>query len=230
MDFSRFDALSFDCYGTLIDWESGILAALRPIVAAHGVSASDAELLHHYAAIEPQIQAGGYLRYREVLRQVVVRLGMQLGFTPSQAEKDSLPESLKSWQPFPDTVPALRRLKARYRLAIISNIDDDLFAASARLLEVPFDQVITAQQVRAYKPSPRNFEIALQRLAIPPERLLHVAESLFHDVAPARRLGITSVWVNRRAAKGGVAASGTADVEPDLTVPDLKALADAAGV
>lgn len=230
MDFSKFDALSFDCYGTLIDWETGILSALRPIAAAHGVTVSDAELLRHYAEIEPQIQAGKYLRYREVLRQVVVRLGMRLGFTPTEAQKNSLPESLKSWQPFPDTVPALRRLKARYRLAIISNIDDDLFAASAKLLEVPFDPVITAQQVSAYKPSLRNFEIASQRLGIPRERWLHVAESLFHDVAPARKLGIASVWVNRRAAKGGVAASGTADAQPDLTVSDLKSLADAAGV
>jgi 2-haloacid dehalogenase len=134
-----------------------------------------------------------------------------------------LPESLKTWQPFPDTLPALRRLKSRYKLAIISNIDDDLFAASEKLLEVPFDHVVTAQQVGAYKPSLRNFEVALERMVIPRERLLHVAESLFHDVAPARRLGIASVWVNRRAAKGGVAASGTADVQPDLTVTDLKA-------
>jgi 2-haloacid dehalogenase len=230
MDLTKFEALSFDCYGTLIDWETGILSALRPIAAAHGAAASDAELLRHYAEIEPQIQAEGYRRYREVLREVVARLGKRLGFSPTEAEKDSLPESLKTWQPFPDTLPALRRLKSRYKLAIISNIDDDLFAASAELLEVPFDHVVTAQQVGAYKPSLRNFEVALERMVIPRERLLHVAESLFHDVAPARRLGIASVWVNRRAAKGGVAASGTADVQPDLTVTDLKALADGAGV
>jgi 2-haloacid dehalogenase len=230
MDLTKFETLSFDCYGTLIDWETGILSALRPITAAHGATASDAELLRHYAEIEPQIQAEGYRRYREVLREVVAGLGKRLGFSPTEAEKDSLPESLKTWQPFPDTLPALRRLKSRYKLAIISNIDDDLFAASEKLLEVPFDHVVTAQQVGAYKPSLRNFEVALERMVIPRERLLHVAESLFHDVAPARRLGIASVWVNRRAAKGGVAASGTADVQPDLTVTDLKALADGAGV
>lgn len=226
MDFSRFTVLTFDCYGTLIDWESGILSALRPILATHGVTATDADLLRHYSEVEPQIQAEGYLRYREVLREVVARIGGRLGFTPSEGDRDSLPESIRNWQPFPDTVPALRRLRERYSLNVISNIDDDLFAHSQRAMDVPFDQVITAEQVGSYKPSLRNFEVALERIAVPRERLLHVAESLFHDVAPARQLGIATVWVNRRAAKGGVAASGMADVQPDLTVPDLKTLAD----
>ena len=230
MDFSRFESVSFDCYGTLIDWETGILSALRPIVATHRISLSAGDLLRHYSEIEPQIQSEGYLRYRDVLRQVVERLGARLGFSPTDMEKDSLPASLKDWLPFPDTVAALRRLKTRYKLVIISNIDDYLFASSASRLEVPFDEVITAEQVGAYKPSLRNFQVAMERADLVRERWLHVAESLFHDIAPARQLGIATVWVNRRASKGGVAASGTASVQPDLTVPDLRTLADMAGV
>lgn len=230
MDFSRFEAVSFDCYGTLIDWETGILSALTAVVGAHGITASEADLLRQYAEIEPQVQAEGYVRYRDVLREVVGRLGTRMGFSPTERDKNLLPDSLKEWLPFPDTVPALRRLKRRYKLAIISNIDDDLFAHSAQRLEVAFDEVITAEQVGSYKPSLRNFEVAFERLRLPRERWLHVAESLFHDVAPAKTLGIASVWVNRRADKGGVAASGTAEVQPDLTVPDLKTLADMAGV
>jgi 2-haloacid dehalogenase len=120
----------------------------------------------------------------------------------------------------------LRRLKQRYKLAVISNIDDDLFALTAQHLEVPFDHVITAQHCRSYKPSLNNFQKALARLDLPPERVLHVAESLFHDIAPARSLGLATVWVNRRQARAGAAATRMVNVRPDLEVPDLKTLAD----
>ncbi len=226
LDFRRFQALSFDCYGTLINWEAGILGVLRPLLAAHGQQPSDAEILELYAELEPAAQSGEYLRYREVLRTVVQDFGRRLRFTVSPAEADSLPDSLQSWKPFPDTIEALGRLKQRYKLAVISNIDDDLFAHTAKHLEVEFDHVITAQHCRSYKPSLNNFRQAMARMDLPPDRILHVAESLFHDVAPARSLGLATVWVNRRKARAGAAATRFSDVRPDLEVPDLKALAD----
>lgn len=139
---------------------------------------------------------------------------------------DALPNSLQFWPPFPDTTEALLRLKARYKLAIISNVDDDLFAASARQLGVPFDHVITAQQVRSYKPSHNNFERALERVGVAREQVLHVAQSVYHDIVPARALGLSTVWVNRRRGLSGSGATLPAEGRPDLEVPDLKSLAD----
>jgi len=153
-------------------------------------------------------------------------MGERLGFAPSETEMDSLAESLGSWPPFPDTVAALRRLKSRYRLAIISNTDDDLFAVTAQLLQIPFDAIITAQQAKSYKPSLNNFRIAQERLGVPKDKWLHVGQSRHHDIAPARELGIESVLVTRRG-RGAVLANAA---RPDLEVPDLKTLADRAGV
>lgn len=225
--FSRFRCLTFDCYGTLIDWESGILTAVRRILP--GVAADDAEILQAYSELEAKAERGDYLPYRDVLAEVTVALGVRFRVR-AKGGPYALAESIKDWKPFPDTVDALRRLKSRYRLAVISNIDDDLFAQSAGHLEVPFDHVITAQQVGSYKPSLKNFETAIGRIGLPKEQILHCAESLFHDVVPTRQLGIANVWVNRRAGRGGVSASGTADITPDLTVTSLKELADLAGV
>jgi len=226
LDFSKFDVLTFDCYGTLIDWETGILGALRPLVAAHGQQLSDAQLLALYGELEAHIEAGAYLRYREVLRQVVRGMGERLGFAASEAEMDSLPASLANWPSFPDTVAALRRLKSRYRLAIISNTDDDLFAETAKLLQTPFDAVITAEQAQSYKPSLNNFRIAQERIGVTTNKWLHVGQSRHHDIAPARELGIKSVLVTRRG-RGAVLANAA---QPDLEVPDLKTLSDRAGV
>ncbi|HSB75592.1 MAG TPA: haloacid dehalogenase type II, partial [Terriglobales bacterium] len=189
LDFSRFRALTFDCYGTLIDWETGLLGALRPILRSHGSNLGDEQILALYAELEPAAQ-NPYRRYRDVLEEVVRGLGKRLGFEASQAEARSLPDSLPDWQPFPDTVAALQKLQARYRLAIISNTDDDLFAGTARHLKVKFDQVITAEQARAYKPSLAPFHLALQRLELPREQILHVGQSVYHDVVPARSLGL----------------------------------------
>lgn len=228
LDLTRFAWLTFDCYGTLIDWESGMLRALRPVLGRHGKSLADEEVLELYAELEARAEAGPYLRYREVLENVMAGMGKFLGFTASAAELGALAESLPGWPPFADTVEALRRLKARYRLGIISNTDDDFFAQTARTLEVPFDAVITAEQARSYKPSQHNFELALERLGEPRERVLHVAQSLYHDHVPAQALGLRSVWVNRRTGKPGGGATRPASVQPDLEVPDLKSLADLA--
>ena len=227
LDFQRFRVLTFDCYGTLIDWESGILGALRPLLAAHGKSLNDDKLLELYGELEAEAEAGEYQTYRKVLEGVARGCGRRLGFETSEQEARSLPESLKNWQPFPDTVAALKKLKTSYKLAIVSNTDDDLFADTARLLEVPFDWVITAQQARSYKPSHNNFRLALERIALPTEQVLHCAQSIYHDVIPARTLGLATVWVNRRGAKGG-GATKAAQGKPDLEVPDMKTLAEMA--
>jgi 2-haloacid dehalogenase len=224
LDFHRFRVLTFDCYGTLIDWESGILAALRPLMAAHGKSLADEKLLELYGELEAEAEAGEYQSYRKILEAVARGFGRRLGFEASEQAARSLPESLKNWKPFPDTVAALRELKSRFKLAIVSNTDDDLFADTARLLQVPFDWVITAQQARSYKPSHRNFKMALERIALPPDEVLHCAQSIYHDIVPARALGLATVWVNRRGAKGG-GATKAAQGQPDLEVPDLKTLA-----
>lgn len=224
LDFSQFECVSFDCYGTLIDWESGILGYLRPLLRSKGAKSSDSEILQMYSEFEPGEQAKYYRPYRDVLASVVHDFARELRFEVSDDEAGGLAKSIRDWQPFSDTIPALRILKRKYKLAILSNIDDDLFGYSAEKLEVPFDCVLTAQQVQSYKPSHNNLDQLLQRLAIPRSRLLHVAESLFHDVAPANSLGIKTVWVNRRRGKPA-AASKLVDAKPDMEVFDLADLA-----
>jgi len=226
MNFDAFDCLTFDCYGTLIDWEVGILGGLRPILAAHSVPMDDEAVLTLFGRIESSIEADRYLPYREILSKVVDSFGRELGFEASDSECRSLAESIRDWPTFADTVAALTALKSRYRLAIISNIDDDLFAYSAPKLAVEFDEIVTAQQVGAYKPSAENFSVAFRRLGYGPDRILHVAQSLYHDIAPARQLGLSCVWVNRRAGKAGSGATAPSTAEPDLEVPDLNTLAD----
>jgi 2-haloacid dehalogenase len=138
--------------------------------------------------------------------------------------------SVRDWPPFADSSRALTALRGKYKLAIISNVDDDLFAHSARHLDVAFDWIITAQQVRSYKPSVRNFECAFERIGVPRERQLHVAQSLYHDIAPAKSLGLSTVWVNRRMGMRGSGATLPAYAEPDLEVADLDTLARSAGL
>ena len=228
LDFSRFEILTFDCYGTLIDWETGILAALHRILAAHNQSIDDATLLKLYGDFEQLSEQGEFHPYREVLQSVVRRFGAELGFAPTPEQARSLPESLATWKPWPDTVDALHQLKSRFRLAVLSNVDDDLFATTRPQLEVDFDEVITAQQAHAYKPSLKMFELALSRINAPAHRILHVAQSVYHDVVPAQSLGLATVWVDRPSARPGVGAVKFADAKPDLIVTSLAELAEAA--
>jgi len=225
LDFNRFEILTFDCYGTLVDWEAGILPVLRRILSAHRKKSNDASLLKLYGDFEQRSEQGAFHPYREVLELVVRQFGTEFGFVPTAAETRSLPDSLPSWKPWPDTVAALRRLKTRFRLAILSNVDDDLFAATRPQLGVEFDQVITAQQAQAYKPSLKLFELALSRINVPAHRVLHVGQSIYHDVIPAQALGLATVWVNRPSARPGVGAVKAADAKPDLTVSSLAELA-----
>ena len=233
MDFSPFTTISFDCYGTLIDWESGILPVLRAVLANYGQSLPDAAILELYGEFEAEAESGPYQSYRKVLESVVRAFADRFHFQASSSEIHSLHESVHSWLPFPDTVPALRELQRRYKLAVISNIDDDLFAETRKHLGVEFDGVITAEQARSYKPSLDNFRLALRKLALSPDGLLHAAQSVYHDVVPARSLGISTVWVNRRSARPGIGAVRASAALPseqqaDLEVPDLASLAKAA--
>ena len=223
LDFSRFEWVSFDCYGTLVDWETGISGAVGEVLESHGVRMSRREILGLYSDIEPRVQGSGdFLKYRDVLRRVMELMGRELGVKLSESELGCLADTLPDWPVFPDTVRALRALKERYRLAVISNVDDDLFAGTAEALGIEFNAVVTAEQVGSYKPDMRNFKVARERMGVEKERWLHVAESRYHDIGPANRLGIASVWVNRADRGGGTRRTEAA---PDLEVPDLGALA-----
>jgi len=227
LDPRRFEALTFDCYGTLVDWESGLVSALRPLLQAHGVAwPGDDPVLERFAGLEAAAEEGVYRSYRDVLGEVLVGLGEELGFAPSPEDRSAFADSVGRWPVFPDTTAALRRLARRYRLAIVSNVDDGLFAHTAKALGVRFDEVVTAEQVRSYKPAPAHFHEVLRRLDLPGDRVLHVAQSLFHDVLPAQVLGLSSVWVNRRSGRGGSGATRPARARPELEVPDLRTLAD----
>jgi 2-haloacid dehalogenase len=227
LDFSRFDVLTFDCYGTLINWEEGILRCLHRILAMYRKDTDDATILQLYGDFEALAEQGEYRRYRKVLQSVVQQFGEQLGFVPTQQELRSLPGSLPEWKPWPDTVIALRSLQTRFRLAIISNIDDDLFATTEPKLGVKFDQIITAQQAGAYKPSLKIFKLALSRIGVPAHRVLHVGQSIYHDVIPAQSLGLSTVWVNRPSARSGAGAVKAVEGHPDLRVASVIELAAA---
>ena len=225
MNFDHFECLSFDCYGTLIDWETGIAAAFRPILDTHKIKTSHGDLLELFGRVETEIEAGPYRTYREVLRTVLSRIGDVLKFEPSSEESERFATSVMDWPAFPDSPQALRALATRYRLIILSNIDDDLFQFSQKRLGVDFDHVFTAQQIGSYKPSRRNFEYLLQHAGVPQDKMLHVAQSFFHDITPASEIGLSTVWVNRRQHLSGPGATPPAEAEPDLMVPDLRSLA-----
>jgi 2-haloacid dehalogenase len=228
LDFGRFDALTFDCYGTLIDWEAGISGALRAALGRGGAQASDDELLELYARHEAELEAGSYIRYREVLARACVGVCRAYGIEPSDDAVRRFAGSVGEWPAFPDSSLALARLGRRFRLGVVTNCDDDLFALSEARLGVHFEWVVTAQQIRSYKPNPRHFRVAFQRIDVPRDRILHVAQSLFHDHLPARRLGLSTVWIDRRHDRPGSGATPPATATPDLTVPDMTTFADLA--
>lgn len=230
LNFDDFSVLTFDCYGTLIDWETGIWEALHPVLAAHNITLASDKALELYGELEAEIERGAYREYKAVLRAVLEGFGTRLGFSPTQAELDAFSVSVKDWPAFPDSARALKALANKYKLAIVSNVDDDLFAHSARKLEAPFEWVITAQQVKSYKPAPAHFHTAFERIGLPRNKFLHVAQSLFHDITTAKSLGLATVWVNRRYAQGGSGATPPAAATPDVEVPDMESLARVAGV
>jgi 2-haloacid dehalogenase len=228
IDFADVEALTFDCYGTLIDWEAGLSAAFRPVLDAHGIDADAEDVLTRYARHEAAAEGGPYRTYVEVLAAGLRGVGDELGFDPDADEVRAFSRSVEDWPAFPDSTEALRRLQRRFRLGVLTNCDDDLFAASNRRLGVDFDWVVTAQQVGTYKPDERNFQALLDRVGLPKARIVHVAQSLFHDHVPAKRLGFTSVWIDRRHDRPGSGATPSADARPDATYPDMASFAEAA--
>ena len=221
-----YDALTFDCYGTLINWGAGIVGFLQPALRERDAHVVDDFLLEFFAATEPRAQVDGR-EYGDVLREVLRRLGERLGFAPPAALLDAFAASPADWPPFEDTPEALRRLGERFRLAIVSNIDNALFAATAKRLGTTFARttperlLISAEDVGAYKPDPRMFAAARAALG-QSARILHVAQSLYHDIAPASALGWDTAWIRRHAN-----AAKTAAARPTWTFDTLAELADA---
>jgi 2-haloalkanoic acid dehalogenase type II len=234
LDYGAFDALTFDCYGTLIDWETGILTGLRRILDGHGterVDADDDRVLELYAAAESRLESGRYLPYRTILAAAAREVGRELGVEVTDDEAAGFGHSVGDWPAFDDSTHALRLLRRRYKLGVLTNCDDELFAASNRRLGVEFDWVLTAQQLGTYKPNPHNFEALRERLhrsGIAAARILHVAQSLYHDHVPAKTLGFHTAWIDRRHDRPGSGATPPATVQPDATFPSMAAFAEAA--
>ena len=225
-------AISFDCYGTLIDWESGIADALSDWSRRQGAGLQRAELLAAFSEVEPVVQsADPELPYPEVLRRVAQGIGRRFTLPVSDAEAGGFARSVRRWPPFPDTSEALARLQERYRLAVLSNVDKESFAATEKALGIRFDLVCTAEEIGSYKPDPRNFRFLLARLSemgIARGGLLHAAQSLFHDVEPARAMGIRTAWVDRYGgADNGAARAPDGEILPDITVSSLAELVQA---
>ena len=205
---------TFDCYGTLVDWNGGIRRVLAELF---GEERAD-RLLHRYHELEPGLEADGTLTYREVLTAALDRLADEEG--AELAEPDALARSLPSWEPFPEVRKALEEARDRgWRLAILSNTDPDYIAASKERIGVPFDETVVASEIGSYKPAHGHWDEFSRRTGADPKRHAHVAASLFHDIAPANELGIPSVWINRLDEEPGP--------QPDRELPDLNGLADA---
>jgi 2-haloacid dehalogenase len=241
-----FDVLSFDCYGTLIDWESGICSALGPLLsragppmrAALGVTRADVRLsrealLVAFGRLESrQQEKTPDMVYPDLLAEVHGQLALELDVARDLAEDAAFGRSIADWPAFPDTVGALRYLKQHFRLVILSNVDRASFKATNQRLGVAFDAIYTAQDIGSYKPDRRNFEYLIDRLSeqgTPRERILHVAQSLFHDHVTAQAIGLASAWIDRRHDAGGFGATApvAADVRYDFRFTSLGALADA---
>ena len=233
MKFGDFEALSFDCYGTLIDWEAGIAAVLRRWADRHGAGRSEQELLTAYADHEAAAEADRPSDlYPAILARAMRATGAGLGVPVSEAEAQQLAGSVPDWPAFPDSAGALRRLAGSHQLIILSNIDRESFAASNRRLGVTFTSILTAQDIGSYKPDPRNFDALLreaERLGVGRGKLLHVAQSLFHDHVPAKAAGLPTVWIDRRHADPGWGATPApqAGVTPDWTFISMAQFADA---
>jgi 2-haloalkanoic acid dehalogenase type II len=231
---SDFKVLSFDCYGTLIDWESGILCALRPLAHRAGITLDGEAILAEFAVHESEQQAATPdMRYAELLNVVHARLAKVWDVADDPVENERFGGSIGEWPAFSDTVAALHTLHKRFRLVILSNVDRLSFRATQQRLGVAFDAVYTAQDVGSYKPDPRNFAYLIEQLAedgFQKSDILHVAQSLFHDHAPANAIGLASAWIDRRhgATGWGATAPPPQGVRYDFCFRSLAELAAAA--
>jgi 2-haloacid dehalogenase len=230
---SDFDVLSFDCYGTLIDWESGIGAALAPLLARADVALSRDAVLEAFGRLEArQQQKTPGMIYSELLAEVHGQLAAEWNVVRDLAEDAAFGASIAAWPAFPDTIEALRYLQRHFRLVILSNVDRISFKATNQRLGVAFDAIHTAQDIGSYKPDRRNFDYLVDRLreqGVSKQKLLHVAQSLFHDHVPAQAIGLASAWIDRRhdADGWGATAPVSADVRYDFRFTSLGALAGA---
>jgi 2-haloacid dehalogenase len=231
MKLSDFQALTFDCYGTLIDWETGLLAALQGLITCAPRRLSHEEVLHDYAVHEAeQEHFSPTMKYSQLLAVVYKRLAENWQAPAPWVECATFASSLRTWEPFLDTVDALRYLKNHYKLYVLSNVDNESFSYTARKLGVRFDGVMTAEDIGSYKPSLRNFEYMLGRLrsqGIEQKRVLHVAQSLVHDHRPANELGIASCWINRQHGRGGAVGEVADRPRYDFVFNSMGELADA---
>lgn len=229
----EFAALTFDCYGTLIDWERGLLTVLRPWAERESINASEDQLLEAFAAAESAAEAaapGGL--YSDILVDVHQRLARAFRVAPSKGDAEALARSVGDWPAFPDTLGALQRLKALCKLAVVSNVDHASFARTRPKLGVALDALVTAEDVGSYKPAHGHFLRAFEALAavgVERRRILHVAQSLWHDHAPAKALGMTTVWIDRRRGRagGGATPPPPEGVTPDFTFGSMEEFADA---
>lgn len=211
MRISDFKAMTFDVYGTLIDWETGLLNELRPWVRKHALNLSDDAILEAFAGEESPIQrANPRMLYRDVLAEVHRALAKKWDIAADAVAAKAFGGSIARWPAFADSAAALGYLKTRFTLAALSNVDDASIQPSVEKLGRPFHHIFTAQRIGSYKPDRRNFDYAIAKLAaqgIAKDEILHVAESLFHDHVPAQALGMTSAWIDRRAGKKGSGAT-----------------------
>jgi 2-haloacid dehalogenase len=211
MKLNDFKVLTFDCYGTLIDWESGMVEALKPLVAKVGQTLTRDEILEAHARHESSQQLiTPAKRYSELLAVVSKRLAEEWGVAAAWNECLAYGRSIKDWPAFADSAEALKYLKQHYKLVILSNVDNESFSHSNKKLGAEFDGIFTAEDIGSYKPSPRNFEYMLEKLGargIAKEQILHTAESLFHDHAPANDFGLATCWIHRRHKQGGFGAT-----------------------
>lgn len=215
----RYDYLTFDCYGTLVDWRNGILSAFAGVLGPDGARPEPERILALHARHEAEVQAGPYRSYRRVLTETARRMAADLGIEEQLSSFDFLARSVPRWRIFPEVDGALAALAgAGIRLGILSNIDDDLLAATLEQFETRFDLLVTAQQVGSYKPASGHF--ARARELIGDRRWLHVAQSQFHDIAAAGGLGIAAVWINR------LDEPAAADLRPVAIFRDLEGLVD----
>jgi 2-haloacid dehalogenase len=234
LELTDFEAISFDCYGTLIDWESGLLTVLRPWALHRELELDDEALLTAYAGYEERAESEHpRTPYPEILRKSMISLGRDLGAEVTAEDADLLAMSVPNWPAFPDSAAALADLAQQFKLIILSNVDRSSFAGSSQQLGVTFDSVLTAQDIGYYKPSPWNFTALKEearRLGVGEGRLLHAAQSLFHDHVPAKAAGLRTAWINRRHDRPGWGATPAppVDVTPDWEFPSMAAFAAAA--
>jgi len=232
MDLRQFKALTFDCYGTLIDWERGILAELKPWLAASSLAVTDDAMLEAFGEAESACEAATPSKlYPAILAETFRALGKRWGIPASDAQAAAFGNSVPRWPAFPDSAAALAYLKQHYKLIILSNVDRASFAESNKKLHIAFDKIVTAQDVGSYKPSPGNFRRLLaevETLGVRKERILHTAQSLFHDVAPAKAISLRTCWINRRKGHpgGGATVLPKGDATPDIEFPSMAALVE----